>query len=119
MCSARLTERARSGGACPRSTASSLPGTPSGSAQAERLHALRVPLLQPPEQRRNSGEIPGTADDELGQPVALGYDVLGLGQRLTEQAAPPQGELVAGLGVGFDAGGDFAFGERRVAGVGE
>src|SRR3954447_14940774 len=101
MCSARLTERARSGGACSRRTASSLPGTPSGSAQAERLHALRVPLLQPPEQRGNSGEIARAADDELGQPVALGDDVLGLGQGLPEQAATPESELVAALGVGL------------------
>src|SRR4051812_45098559 len=109
MCRPRLTEPARSGGACSRPTASSLPGTPSGSAQAERLHALRVPLLQPPEQRGNSGEVARTADDELGQAVALGDDVLGLGQGLAEQATAPQGELVTGLGVGFDAGRDLAF----------
>src|SRR4051812_27101710 len=79
--------------------------------RAGPLLAFGVPWWHPREQRGVPGEAARPADDELGQPVSLGDDVLGLGQRLAQQAATPQGELVAGLGVGFDAGRHLAFGE--------
>ena len=67
--------------------------------QSEAAHAAGVLVGEPGEHPPELGEVgtgpvpgPHAADEERGEGVTLDRDLLGLGEGLPDQAAPPQGE---------------------------
>jgi hypothetical protein len=59
------------------------------AAQTEGGHALGVPVSDPLDQCRDPGEVAGALDQQRGQRVALGKNMLRLADRLANEAAAP------------------------------